>query len=381
MEESDMSAATTFGLRRENFILNPLEDIDCFAREDIQTADIAESLDVDLVTDLAPKRLVWGPYGGGKTHTLMRTMKELQSLTSIRPIRIECPDLTKRSRFHDLYREGIMRGLGQDFVIGLIEDAVQAVGLARRDELMAALKKKFGDEEVAKAVIRLVDPNFDVLRLWRWISGVAMSRQDLDDLGQTQDLTSTEAARLAQIICLLGRLLKEQRGETLVLILDEMERLRSIGADTVGTFESGFTELVDPNQRDVSVLIGASASIEAEMVDVFRLNGPVVSRLGTDAQIEIPALEDPDVDRFVAGVIAYVRDPHADLEGLIAAGAAATSETVDPALFPFTEQALDALKSRLLDVMTPREICMKMTRALGRALRSGDPIITTSHVA
>ena len=60
-----------YGLKRDNFILNPLIDHACFARDDIKTHDIAESLDIDLVTGLAPKRLVWGPYGGGKTHTLI----------------------------------------------------------------------------------------------------------------------------------------------------------------------------------------------------------------------------------------------------------------------------------------------------------------------
>src|SRR6185436_8646592 len=135
------------------------------------THQIAESLEIDLVTGLAPKRLISGPYGGGKTHTLMRTMRELQQLTPIHPVRIECPDLSKKSRFHDLYREGIMRGLGQDLIIGLIDDAVQAVGMARREELVNKLKEKFEDEEVAKAALRVYDPNFDRLRLWRWISG------------------------------------------------------------------------------------------------------------------------------------------------------------------------------------------------------------------
>src|ERR1700683_3126717 len=90
-----------YGLRRDNFILNPLVDYECFARDDIKTNVIAESLDIDLVTGLAPKRLVWGPYGGGKTHTLMRTMHELKALTNIHYVRIECPDLGKKSRFHD----------------------------------------------------------------------------------------------------------------------------------------------------------------------------------------------------------------------------------------------------------------------------------------
>src|SRR2546426_8769564 len=106
MSTPGVSIGKQYGLKRDNFILDPIGHTDCFARDDIRTSDVAESLDVDLVTGLAPKRLVWGPYGGGKTHTLMRTMKELDKLTSIEYRRIECPDLSKKSRFHDLYREG-----------------------------------------------------------------------------------------------------------------------------------------------------------------------------------------------------------------------------------------------------------------------------------
>ncbi|MCI0557882.1 MAG: hypothetical protein MN733_05260, partial [Nitrososphaera sp.] len=296
-------------------------------------------------------------------------------------VRIECPDLSRKSRFHDLYREGIMRGLGQDFIINLIEDAVQSVGLARRDELLNRLKVKFGDEEIAKATIRLIDPNFDQLRLWRWISGVAMSRQDLDDLGQTQDLTQTEAARLAEVICLFGRLLRETRHQTLVLILDEMERLSSIGQETITTFVSGFTRLVDPNQTSVSVLIGASAALETEMVEVFSSNGPVVSRLGVDAQLRIEALDEPDVNRFIKGIISYVRDPVADLSRLISMSSTSTDEPINADFYPFTENAIDALKSHLTQFMTPREITLKMTRALGRTHRANKPIITSESVA
>src|ERR1043166_5556106 len=119
MAES-LSVGAKFGLKRDNFILDPVADHQCFARKDIKTHDIAEALDIDVVTGLAPKRLVWGPYGAGKTHTLMRTMEELGQLTPIHSVRIECPDLAKKSRFHDLYREGIMRGIGQDFVLELL---------------------------------------------------------------------------------------------------------------------------------------------------------------------------------------------------------------------------------------------------------------------
>ena len=376
----ERSVAQQYGLRRENFILDPLKDTDCFARSDVDTHQIAESLEIDLVTGLAPKRLISGPYGGGKTHTLMRTMRELQQLTPIHPVRIECPDLSKKSRFHDLYREGIMRGLGQDLIIGLIEEAVHSVMPARREELLEKLKNKFGDEELAKAAIRLIDPNFEQLRLWRWLSGVPMSRQELDDLGQTQDLTETEAARLAELIALFGRLLREVRQNTLVLILDEMERLKSIGAETITTFVSGFTRLVDPTQISVSVLIGASAAVESEMVDVFSQGGPVRSRIGSDAEIEIPPLNEPDVDKFILGVIKYLRADETRTSELVSAASATTTETIKLELFPFSEEALDTLKSHLTQIMTPREITMKMTRSLGRAYRANKLVITSDCI-
>ena len=381
MAEKKDGIGAEYGLARDNFIPDPLEDTDCFAREDVDTKEIAESLDIDLVTGLAPKRLVWGPYGGGKTHTLMRTMKELEKLTSIYAVRIECPDLGKKSRFHDLYREGIMRGLGQDFVIDLMELAVQDVGMHRRDDLLPKLRERFGDEEMAKAASRLYDPNFDRLRLWRWLSGVAMARGDLDDLTQTQDLTSTEAARLAEIICTLGTLLQHLKGQRLVLILDEMERLKSIGPETVTTFVSGFTRLVDPNQRSASILIGASASVETEMIDVFSANGPVTSRLGTDALIEIQAIGESEVDPFIEGVIEFVRDKEANLAELVAAAKATTAESVNERFFPFTDKGIDSLKSQLQQLMTPREITIKMTRALGRGFRLGNKAITSECFA
>lgn len=370
-----------YGLRRDNFILDPTEDTECFARVDIDTRTIAESLDTDLVTGIAPKRLIWGPYGGGKTHTLMRTMTELQQLTDIHAVRVECPDLSKKSRFHDLYREGIMRELGEDFIIGLIDDVIRIVLPGkRREELIEGLKEQFEDEEIAKGAVRIIDPNFEQLRLWRWISGAPLSRTDLDDLGQTQDLTATEAARLADFICLFGRLLKKVHGKTLVLVLDEMERLRQIGAETIPTFVSGFTRLTDPNQTDVCVLMGASAQVEAEIVEVFATEGPVISRLGSEATLEIRALDPQYVDRFITDVIRYVRDPDADLDALVATARAATNETVDPSFFPLTEEAIEALKSNLQQIMTPREITLKMTRALGRAFRADSLVATTDHI-
>lgn len=377
---SETSLERVFGLSRPNFILDPATDWECFARRDIPVSSIVEGLQIDIVTQLAPKRLLWGPYGGGKTHTLFRTLNELGRLTPIYAVRVECPDLSKRSVFNDLYRDGVMPVLGEDAVVTLFEKAIEQVPVARRDEYLKRLREFLGDEPLAKAVAQLMNPNFEPLKLWAWISGIPLSRADLSDLGQTQDLASAEPARLAEVIVLIGRVMKRVHGKTLVLCLDEMERLQAVGPDSIATFVTGFTRLMDPNQRDVAVLLGCSAALFADMPDIFARNGPIVSRLGMQATIDIPHIPDPDVDGFIRQVIAYVRSRDANINELISGAGDANGERLDADFFPFTVEALQALKSRLSRDMTPREITIAMTHVAGRAHLMGQRCITSSII-
>ncbi len=369
-----------FGLTRPNFILDPARDFTCFARRDINVTAIVEGLQIDLVTQLAPKRLLWGPYGGGKTHTLYRTLHELGQLTPIHPLRVECPDLSKRSTFVDLYRDGVMPVLGEETVVSLFERAIEQVPVAKRDVYLTRLREALGDEPLSKAVAQLMNPNFERLRLWAWLSGVPLSRSELSDLGQTQDLAAAEPARLAEMIVLIGRVMKRVDNKTLVLCLDEMERLRAVGPDTIGTFVTGFTRLVDPNQRDAAILLGSSAAQFGEMPDIFARHGPVVSRLGAQATIEVPHIPDPDVDGFIRQIIEYVRDPAIEIARLVSVAQASTGETISPAFFPFSNEALQAMKSRLSRDMTPREITITMTQSAGRAHLQARLCVTSDQV-
>lgn len=378
LDESSLEKA--FGLKRPNFILDPESDWECFARHDINVTAIVEGLRIDLVTRLAPKRLLWGPYGGGKTHTLYRTLNELGKLTSIHPVRVECPDLSKRSVFNDLYREGIMPVLGEETVIGLFSKAIEEVPVARREVYIQRLRDFLGDEPLSKAVAQLMNPNFDPLRLWAWISGIPLGRSELNELGQTQDLSSAEPARLAEMIVIIGKVMKKVSGKTLVLCLDEMERMRGVTADSVTTFVTGFTRLMDPNQRDVAVLLGCSAALFDEMPDIFARGGPVVSRLGSQATVEVPHIPDQDVDGFIRQVIVFVREPTAKIEKLVAAAKTTTKEQLDQGFFPFTTEAIQAMKSRLSRDMTPREITLLMTQAIGRAHLSSRPCVSSDLV-
>ena len=321
-----------FGLRRSNFVLDPLseEDADFFAsRTGVEVSKIIENLQIDLSTGLPPKRMVWGPYGGGKTHTLQHTMKKLSSLTPVKPIYVECPDLSKRSTFLELYRDGIMRSCGQDFIMGLLETTRDEVGHARPDEILRRLRELLLDEELAKAVSILTHAtDQNKLLLWSWISGVPVPRASLLDLSQTQDLTEAEPARLALYITVIGKLVRHFRGETLILVLDEMDRIGFVGPDTIVQFRTAFTRLLDPNQKYISILLGLSAKNLQELPDIFGQGGPIVSRLGRDAIQQVPMLEDIDVEPFIEKIIGFLRDPYADLVALISEARNATEEEV-----------------------------------------------------
>jgi len=361
------SVAERFALTRSNFVLDPEKDYGCFARKDIDIQGLAEKLRIDLVTDLAPKRLFYGLYGAGKSHTLIVTAKRLEQLTPIRTVRMECPDLSRKAKFVDLYREGVMRALGADLVLNAFEKFVGDAFKKGKEERSAYLRGLLGDEELARAASRLIDEEFDRYVFWRWFSGVSVSRADLEALHVTADLTAAEPARLAMFVTAVGRLLRSDSGQTLVLVFDEMERLKDLDGDSVGNFMTAFTKLADPLQRDVAIIIGYSAPQADELHELFSLRGPVGSRIGRTSTTEIRVLPEKDIEDFVRGLIKYLRDDSVFTERYAEAESEGHEEGMDSGLFPFTKKALVTLKSRLADSLTPRDVEPSMTHAAGRA--------------
>lgn len=370
--------AKWFSLKRPNFILNPKDDADFYARRTrVEIPSLVESLQTDLVTELPPKRLFWGPYGGGKTHTLFKLSAQLGGMIPIHPIYVECPNLSKKATFLHLYH-GIMTSMGQEFVVRLFEELLEDIHLVKREELLRELEKTLSDEELSRAVASLIGADSSKkLTFWRYVSGVTMSRGDLEGLGQTQGLTEAQPAKLAQLLVILGRVLNKVRKQTLTFILDELDRLVWVSEETGSTFVDAFRKLVDPNQRDAAILMGVSTARIQDLPDVFGgERGPVLSRVGTNNLIEIPEIDPNDVDTFIKEVINYVRDPSVDISQRIKKIEPELSEKLKLDFFPFTEEAIEALKGTLRGIMTPREIEQRMTQAAGKSYLMKKPVIT-----
>jgi len=375
-----------FGLRRPNFIINPRVDFDFYApRSGVNVPQIVESLRVNLVTRVPPKRLFWGDYGGGKTHTLFNIARRLESMMAVKKVYVECPNVARRSTFLHLYHDGIMGSLGQDFTVSLFEKLVDEVIRekgAQRSAILAGIQEVVGDEELTRAVASLVGADADrKLVFWKFISGVEVPRNELTQLQQAQDLTTAQPAKLAEIIVLIGRVVRKIHNQTLLIILDELDRLRWVAEETGSTFEDAFRKLADDNQMDVSILMACSTSSLRELPDVFAGEyGPVLTRIGKANLIPIPQIDPPDIKNFIKEIIAYVRDGSIAVKDLIEKAKKKTTETLDPEFFPFSKEAVDKLIATLQGIMLPREVLQRMTVAAGRAFLMQKPAITRETI-
>jgi len=371
--------AEWFGLKRPNFILEPKSDAEFYApRTGVDIPKLIEGLQVNLVTERPPKRFFWGVYGGGKTHTLFHITKQLERLLNIYPVYVECPSVPKKSTFLHLYHDGVMASMGQDLIVDLFKDLIKNIGLVGFEELLSKLKDILGDEELSRAVASLLGARPDKeLSFWRYISGVSVPSRDLAELSQTQSLADTIPSRLANIVIIIGRVIKKVRNKTLALVIDELDRLKSVTDEYgISTYEEAFRRLVDENQRDVAILMGCSAANLRELPDLFGGEaGPILSRIGVHNLIPISEISANDVDDFIKVILNYIVDKEQakhktdELKGSM-------DETLEIDLFPFTNEAIEALKGTLRGIMTPREITQRMSDSAGKAFLMKRPVIT-----
>lgn len=379
------TVATWFGLTRPNFILDPKKDASFYAhRTGVNINELLSGMQVNLVTERPPKRFFWGIYGGGKTHTLFHISWLLKNKLELEifPVYVECPSVPKRSTFLDLYQSGIMASLGQEFVVKLFEELIEKTGIVRFQDLLKDLLNVLQDEELSRAVSSLLGAHSEKkLAFWRYISGAPVASRDLRELGVTQSLADTISSRLADIVVILGRVLTRTRDQTLVLIIDELDRLKSV-TDEFGqsTYEEAFRRMVDENQRDVAIIIGCSAANLRELPSVFGSEGgPILSRIGSHNQISITEISPDDVDEFIAKIIEHVVDTD-QLDLKITEAAGTTDETIRKELYPFSVDAIESLKGTLRGTMTPREITQRMSDAAGKAFILKRQVITSDII-
>jgi hypothetical protein len=388
-EPSNKQISEWFGLNRDNYILNPREfpeDAAFYARR-IRSLDIDEQisrLEVDLEAKLTPKKIYWGPYGGGKTHTLYKIVHELNERLDIYPVFVECPTLKSSSTFAILY-EKTMNQMGMDFVLDLLRnglnDVARKTGLTDPEEAVKKLCALLGDDDLGRAVYQLTQPStyFDPMVLWRWLTASGITSKDKNTLRVTSDLKTADPERLANILLTIGKLLTRYKDKTLVLIYDELDRASVLGKDPVVTFSTAFTTLTDLNQTNVAVFLATSAARIADVPGI--ITQPVKSRVGSEDLKEIPPMVTDDIEPFVKDLITHNRKKDITIDNLVKKAKTLTKETVELELYPFTKEAIEAIKVKLGRNMYPRDITRIMSRSASYAKNKMSlNIITTKAI-
>jgi hypothetical protein len=384
---SEVSLRDWFGLRRDHYILDPriiVEDRAFYARRphSMQIESLVSGLEVDLEAKLCPKKLYWGVIGGGKTHTLYKTLEELGSRLQIHVVFVECPVTKKALTFTELYRK-VLNEMGIDLVINDIlknevSDIVQKIGIFETGKAERELINVMGDEDLGRAAYTILTAGteFKPLVMWRWLKADEISSSERDSLRVTGELKS-DPELLANILILLGRLMLKRKGKTLVMVFDELDRVKEASLDAKETFKAAFTRLTEPAQFNVSTFLSASADSVEDVPDL--LSEAVLDRLKGDIR-EIPAMTSEDVMPFVKDLIAYVRDPKSEIKSLAKKAKEDTEEKVTEDLFPFTEEAIEAVKTSCGDKITPRAITKAMSKGVGLAKVRRKRIVTSKEV-
>jgi len=390
-ESKRVSVKEWFGLKRDNFVLKPKENVEdrkfyASRPNSVNIQSQITGLEVRLESKLSPKRLYWGPYGSGKTHTLYKVLEALTALgLDIHVAFVECPALKKTSTFTELYNRA-MNEIGMDFVISLLKDVMNAtvkqVGFAEAEIVQRKIMEIMDDEDLGRATYSFVTagPQFDPMVLWRWITASDISNAERDKLRVTSDLRAADPERLTNILITLGRLLREHKNKTLVLVFDELDRTKDIGSlDAQVTFSTAFTRLTDPAQDYVAAFLAASASRIQELPEI--ISAPVQNRLGKRDIVVIPSMTSEDVEPFIKDILDYLRDLNADVDKLVEQAKAETEEEIEKEFYPFTKEAIGEIKSACGQIITPRDITRFMSDAASYAKLRGKHVITKKDVA
>lgn len=377
---------TWFDLRRDNFFLDPRnrpEDRQFFASRprSLNIQQQITSLELDLEAAMAPKKLYWGPYGSGKTHTLYKALYELSKRLSIHVAFVECPVLKKNSTFSELYAK-TLEELSMDFVILLFNGALNLVvketGFTDPKGVEKKLIEMVGDEDLGRAAYRTITQQLDQMIIWRWITAMSISAGERRDLRVRDDLSAADPTRLIGIMIAIAKLLRRIKNQTLVLVYDELDRARYLNPEAVGTFSTAFTRLTEPGQTDIASFFSLSASRIDELPGF--LTESVRNRIGKESIVEIPGMAPEDVRPFVGGVVGYVRDPSINVDERVKSYKDETEENLQAELYPFTVEALDAIKTACGQVIVPRDICRLMGRGAAYAKLRNKHVVTSKDI-
>ena len=322
-----------FGLKRPGFVLIPESDFECYAARCEEKSLLLNRIQAAYDVESAPRLLIWGVYGGGKTHTEFFVGNTLLKEYGNDFAYIVCPDLDKGATFLELYKEIINQ---IELQIGKIRDLLRRYLLKVGDAKFAVFFANQDTANVCSNFLSTAESTENATRAWRWLSGEQVSPSEAISLGARGALSPRDAVKF---LIKIGDMHSEITNRKIVLLIDECEKIGQNVKDSysLGTFETAFREISEEFQKSLGFIVACTAA-DYDAVGLPFNSAAVSTRIGEGNFIQISLLTNEELKPFITDLLKYVvdsKEKEKKIQSLKEQGV-----SVDDDYFPFTEEAI-----------------------------------------
>lgn len=380
-----MNLREYYHLRKDTFTVNPAEDADVY----FGGAELQDRIKMRMLRDFnqeraVPKFFMYGPFGGGKTHTLrhvehqLHTDSDLQEgVPAVRTLRYELAPIRSKERWTTVHSR-LMNAIGQD----LVRDAAATV-LAKPEHatdplpyLQSQRILRFGETAIqasqAQIFRNMLFGGRQATLSWEWLKGRKLTVDETQMLGTQANLE--EPADLVHALLNVASLVKAGTGEKLAVLIDEGEALGNLSsADSIHEFEYSLRRLFDDDNDVLGLIIAYQFIPGIDRVPDVLAYDAIRRRVGYDAgYIDLTGhLSVPNnAHQFIMDLLAYLVDQEAAAVTIAAQGLG-----TQPEFFPFEEEAVDLVAEFVTadpQNSLPSQIITKMSDAVTDAFLSRD---------
>jgi len=370
-----------FHLQKDSFSIDNRADARVYFGGSTLNDKLRERLLTDFVRQRqVPKFCIYGAYGAGKTHTehhiehLLRT--DLARPYPTEPIFLEISPIRNKERWTKVHGD-IINAIGLD----LIREAVTALladPSAAQDPYKYLTDKgvlRYGEAAIRSSQARvfralLFGGPMEAAAL-QWLKGGKVTGPQAEAIEIETSLT--EVSHLIAGLLNVAALIKEGLGRRPILLIDEAEALRALGAaDSVNEFVTAFRKLADDDNNVLGLIVAFQTEGGMEDAPEVLTDDAVFRRFGYDAaffdlQENVGGMD--NVRTFIIEILRYLVDQDAAAKTIASKGLA-----TDPEFFPFTPDSVDRLAEFITEEdpknQVPDQIIKRMGDAVIRAWRA-----------
>lgn len=381
-----MNLREYYHLKKDQFAVNPDTDAKVYFGGAELLSRIRERILRDLNQERAvPKFMIFGPYGGGKTHNLrhieyvLATDPSLRDgLPHMRSMRYELANVRSKERWTTVHTR-IMNAIGFE----VVKDAAATL-LSTPERATDPLPYLTGEQQVlrfgetaiqasqAQVFRNMLFGGRQSTLSWEWLKGRKLTVDEMQMLGTQANLE--EPADLIHALLNVASLVQAGTGEKVLILMDEGEALGNItNADSITEFEYSFRRLFDDDNDVLGLIIAFEHTPGLGRVPAVLDYEAIRRRVGyEDGYIDLTghlAVAD-NAKRFIFDLLEHLVDQAAAAETITQQGLA-----TQPEFFPFDENAVDLVAefaSSDPEHSLPSQIIQKMQSAVLNAWLSRD---------